>query len=241
MPFFIEIICYLRWLVSVGSYKACLVPGVSKSSLLDPQWYFEVCVSVSSCLMSLSSLQLLPDLTLLSFGQTLVDGPRLVQLDHTTSGNHSSMSVCPVNIYITMLGWAQGATFILCSLSIEKCLFRVVWHCSPVIFSSDHTLDYLDSLNGCCLNCVFLCTQGFLWELYSMKVRYTAVFLRGLFFCLYFVFYSSSGIQLQELSIMVVTYSILMLCIDHIITFECLNTKERLPFCKTTLPKEVFF
>lgn len=73
-----------------------------------------------------------------------------------------------------------------------------------------------------------------------MQVRYTAIFVRGLFCCLYFVCYSSSGIQLQELSIMVVTYSILMLCIDHLITFECLKTKEMLPFCKTTSPKEVF-
>lgn len=74
------------------------------------------------------------------------------------------------------------------------------------------------------LNCVFLYVRGFLWELYSMQVRYTASFIRGLFCCLYFVCYSSSGIQLQELSIMVVIYSILMLCIDHLITFECLKT-----------------
>lgn len=56
-----------------------------------------------------------------------------------------------------------------------------------------------------------------------MQVRYTARFIKGLSCCLYFVHYSSSGIQLHELSIMVVTYSILMLCIDHLITFECLK------------------
>lgn len=74
-----------------------------------------------------------------------------------------------------------------------------------------------------CRNCVFLCARGFLRELYSMQVRYTASFRRGLFCCLYFVCYSSSGIQLQELSIMLVVYSILMLCIDHLITFEDLR------------------
>lgn len=48
-----------------------------------------------------------------------------------------------------------------------------------------------------------------------------ALFRRGLFCCLHIMCYSSWGIQLQWLHITSVTYSILVLCIDRLITFEC--------------------
>lgn len=71
-PFFREIICYLRWLVLLGSCKACSVPDVSKSFLFRSRVVFwSLCwLAPASCPPAPYSCCRL--WTLLSFGQALL-------------------------------------------------------------------------------------------------------------------------------------------------------------------------
>lgn len=94
----------------------------------------------ASCQSSPSCLQLLPGMTpAVLWAGSLVDGPLLVQLARTVSGNHSSTSVCTVNIHTALPGRAEGEPPSSLGPSFEKCSFRAAWYGSPLISASDRS------------------------------------------------------------------------------------------------------
>lgn len=133
------------------SYALSLV--FLRASFSGPGWlFFLKFVSLlvpASCQSSPSCLQLLPGMTpaVLRAG-SLVDGPLLVQLAHTVSGNHSSTSVCTVNIHTALLGRARGEPSSSVAHPLKNVHSEQPGTAHPLPPPQIVALDYLDSLNG---------------------------------------------------------------------------------------------
>lgn len=112
---------------------------------------FEVCVSVSSCIVSVIS----PLPTAAARNDPCCRWGRF-SCWWTISCPTWSSSLRKSFIHVCLhckhshsfAGLSTGGTFILCNPSFVKCFSREVWHCSPVISCSDCSSHYLDSFNG---------------------------------------------------------------------------------------------
>lgn len=122
------------------------------ASFSGPGWVFLKSLSLLvpvSCQSSPSCLQLLPGMTpAVLWAGSLVDGPLLVQLARTVSGNHSSTSVCTVNIHTALPGRAEGEPPSSLAHPLKNVHSEQPGTAHPLSPPQIVALDYLDSING---------------------------------------------------------------------------------------------